>query len=73
MPKGACPNCKSPVEAGRRPHVGQRLVCETCQTPVEVVWLYPLELDFYIERDVTPREQPKVGEVKTTEEDAHDP
>jgi lysine biosynthesis protein LysW len=41
-----CPSCGESVNVGARPKMGQRVVCQACDTDLEVVWLDPVELDW---------------------------
>ena len=50
MVKVKCPNCNALVEVGKRPAIGQRCTCQGCGSNLEVVWLYPIELDLWVER-----------------------
>ncbi len=49
MKNGKCPNCGSKVPVSENAHLGDILVCETCDTEVEVVSLDPVELDWPLE------------------------
>lgn len=46
MVNAVCPSCGSKVSLYTRPKVGQRVVCPTCKTELEVTWLEPVELDW---------------------------
>lgn len=43
--KAECPSCFNSVNVGSHPKVGHRVVCSSCKTELEVVWLSPIELD----------------------------
>lgn len=40
-----CPECDSRIRL-RTPRLGQRVQCRECGTPLEVIDLHPLELDW---------------------------
>jgi len=44
MSHGICPNCNNKVFIDMEPEIGFSLVCETCQTPIVIVWLNPIEI-----------------------------
>jgi lysine biosynthesis protein LysW len=46
MALAECPSCGESVNVGTRPKMGQRVVCQACDTELEVVWLDPVELDW---------------------------
>lgn len=46
MMEAECPSCGESIEVGRKPKMGQRVVCPGCDVELEVVWLDPLELDW---------------------------
>lgn len=39
-----CPSCYSDVHFGRRPRLGEVIICRQCEEPLEVVRLKPLKL-----------------------------
>ena len=43
---GECPDCGSEVRFKKTPYVGQLITCRTCNTLIEVVERFPLELDW---------------------------
>ena len=45
-----CPACSAAVDVNPQPDLRARLTCRQCGTPLEVVWLYPLVLDFLEDR-----------------------
>jgi lysine biosynthesis protein LysW len=40
-----CPECKEKIDLPTTIGLGQQVICAACETPLEVVWLYPLSLD----------------------------
>jgi ribosomal protein S27E len=46
-----CPSCGNGVPIYGQASVGQRAVCPSCKTQLEIVWLEPIELDFPYEYD----------------------
>ena len=42
----SCIRCQKDIEIETQPVIGQRLVCPYCQTTAEVLWLYPISLDY---------------------------
>jgi hypothetical protein len=51
MASAACASCETQIEVGRKPVVGQRVTCPSCDEVMEVVWLQPVELDWAIDED----------------------
>ena len=47
----ACPECGEPVEFQEDAKVGSRIVCTECGVELEVLSLYPLEIDYVLEDD----------------------
>jgi lysine biosynthesis protein LysW len=47
MAKPKCPHCNVEVQVGENPQVGQVFTCSNCGKGFEVVWLFPLALDYY--------------------------
>jgi hypothetical protein len=41
-----CPECENPIVLDPSPEIGDVLRCKTCQTFLEVTWLYPISLDY---------------------------
>jgi lysine biosynthesis protein LysW len=41
-----CPECYQEVQVSESPKIGHHVLCENCGMKLEVVWLYPLALDF---------------------------
>ncbi len=46
MITASCPECKNQINLDTNPEIGQTIKCATCQTILEVIWLYPLSLDY---------------------------
>ncbi len=46
MIKAQCLSCLSPIDIQAHPQLGQRVVCPQCETALEVIWLYPVTLDY---------------------------
>jgi hypothetical protein len=53
MVKTLCLNCQTDILFGENPQMGQRAICPACHTVFEVVWLFPLELDWLSEPDLS--------------------
>ncbi len=45
MPVGTCPDCEAEVHVALDADKGDKITCEECGTPLEVVGLDPVELD----------------------------
>lgn len=43
---GICLECDSPIPFSEPPHLGQLVTCPQCQSTLEVVRKFPLELDW---------------------------
>jgi len=41
-----CPQCHTEISLTSSPEIGQRVSCSTCDTTLEIIWLYPLSLDY---------------------------
>ena len=48
----SCPNCQSKLEINGTPKIGQPVQCSNCSTNLEIVWLFPITLDF-VETNIT--------------------
>ena len=48
MVYATCPNCQSDV-ALQDPKIGQKAVCPQCSLELKIVWLLPVELDYWDE------------------------
>jgi lysine biosynthesis protein LysW len=46
-----CPACEARIVLGRKPRIGQGVICTTCKERLEVVWLNPIELDWLVDDD----------------------
>jgi alpha-aminoadipate carrier protein LysW len=46
-----CPECGEPVGLREDVKVGERIVCVDCGVDLEVLSLYPLEIDYVLEAD----------------------
>jgi hypothetical protein len=46
MVKVTCPTCSQPINLESDQHIGQRIVCHSCHTQLEVTWLFPVCLDY---------------------------
>jgi lysine biosynthesis protein LysW len=46
MAKAKCPHCNVEIQMGESPHLGQVFTCTNCGQGFEVVWLFPLALDY---------------------------
>lgn len=42
----SCPECKNGINLDSSPEIGQLTKCTSCQTVLEVTWLYPISLDY---------------------------
>ena len=40
-----CPECKSMIEIGNIPVIGEVILCPDCRREFTVTWLYPITLD----------------------------
>jgi lysine biosynthesis protein LysW len=49
MLRAECPECGEPVELRDNTEVGDHVVCIECNTELEVLSLFPLELDYVLE------------------------
>jgi len=41
-----CPECKNIIQINSTPEIGHLVQCGSCQTVLEVTWLYPVSLDY---------------------------
>lgn len=46
MVKVPCLKCNQPIDLVSNQKIGQQIVCHSCQTILEVVWLFPVCLDY---------------------------
>jgi alpha-aminoadipate/glutamate carrier protein LysW len=51
MPIAVCPECEAEIHVDEDVDKGDLLVCEECETSLEVVGLDPIELDRCIDED----------------------
>ena len=51
MFRALCPDCGEVVELVERIRVGDRVVCVECGIELEVLSLYPLDLDYVLDDD----------------------
>ncbi|MFV0388496.1 MAG: hypothetical protein ACK5NT_07060 [Pyrinomonadaceae bacterium] len=51
MPIAVCPECEEDVHVDADAEQGSIVVCDGCETELEVVGLDPVELDPYIEAE----------------------
>ena len=47
-----CLNCQLLVKIESSPYLGQRVDCSNCGMTFEIIWLYPITLD-YVENEVS--------------------
>jgi len=45
MITAVCPQCQNKINLIMPLELGQRVTCSWCNTPLEIIWLYPLSLD----------------------------
>lgn len=41
-----CLACQVAIDVGPHPDLGQRVICPACNTAFDIVWLYPVHLDW---------------------------
>ena len=46
MIEARCPSCRAAIRLDADPVIGQRVNCPKCHTQLEVIWLYPVDLDW---------------------------
>lgn len=51
MFRALCPDCGEVVELKESTRVGDRVVCVECGVELEVISLYPFDLDYVLEED----------------------
>jgi hypothetical protein len=49
MLRTGCLSCEVVLTIAMPPEIGQKICCPECNATLEVVWLFPLTLDFAIE------------------------
>ncbi len=42
----SCPKCHQQIELTIELEIGFPVTCQSCEASLEVIWLYPLSLDF---------------------------
>lgn len=47
MRSAACPSCDADIEIGAMPAFGMRLECPVCDASLKIIWLDPIELDWW--------------------------
>jgi uncharacterized protein YbaR (Trm112 family) len=50
MITATCPECKLLIQLVSAPEIGRQLICVNCSNTFEVIWLFPVILD-YLEND----------------------
>jgi lysine biosynthesis protein LysW len=51
MYRALCPDCGEIVQLAERAQVGDRVACVECGVELEVLSVYPLDLDYVLEDD----------------------
>ena len=51
MYRALCPDCGEVVELAERIQIGDRVFCGECGIELEVLSLYPFDLDYVLEED----------------------
>jgi lysine biosynthesis protein LysW len=73
MTTGICPSCGVEIELGFHPKTSQRVDCHTCDAVLEIVWLEPVELDwFYDELDDEYDDEAEFEELDYYDDDYED-
>ena len=60
-----CPNCERMVNVRKNPQIGQYVVCNSCNTKLEIYGLDPIELDWALSNNHMDRS----NRILSTEED----
>lgn len=47
MTNALCPSCDAQIEIGAMPVCGMRLECPACDAALKIIWLDPVELDWW--------------------------
>lgn len=47
MKSAVCPSCDADIEIGAMPCYGLRLECPVCDAALKIIWLDPVELDWW--------------------------
>lgn len=50
MPAAVCPSCQGMIELEPEVQIGRPITCPHCSESLEVVWLYPIEVDLTEEK-----------------------
>jgi len=48
MVKAKCPKCENKIPM-TAPEIGEGIICPNCKVVLKVIWLLPIELDFWDE------------------------
>ena len=64
-----CASCGAEVNVGKNPEMGKRFTCPSCHHVMEVVWVYPIELDWPVDDDDEDYEEDDEFEEDEFEED----
>ena len=56
MKNATCPSCDAEIEIGAMPSYGLRLECPACDAVLKIIWLDPVELDWWDYDDEDERE-----------------
>ena len=51
MYRALCPDCSEVVVLAERVQVGDRFICGDCGIEIEVLSLYPVDVDYVLEED----------------------
>ena len=49
-----CLTCETEILVTKPPKIGQVLRCPECQAGLEIVWLFPIALDFVVDQMLQP-------------------
>ncbi|MFH1633203.1 MAG: lysine biosynthesis protein LysW [Chloroflexota bacterium] len=42
----SCPECRQQIDLDSNPEIGQQVTCQSCNVDLEVIWLFPVCLDY---------------------------
>lgn len=42
----SCPECRQQIQFVSDHEIGQQVTCQSCNTALEVIWLFPICLDY---------------------------
>ncbi|MHB8133832.1 MAG: hypothetical protein ACYDH1_06360 [Anaerolineaceae bacterium] len=48
MINAKCPKCNNNIPI-KDPKIGQKVICQSCNSILKTIWLLPIELDFWDE------------------------